>query len=109
MCKRREYRSCIPALASHGVYEGKTTRLDAGEGERWAQGGREERRACRASGFPWWSLWLIWPLFFVLKAAVLSVAGAWSGVLAAIGAPASLLAAMAAVALIVAGLWLVRR
>jgi uncharacterized membrane protein YhaH (DUF805 family) len=98
MCKRREYHRHIPALASDGAYEGRTTRLDAGVAERWAQtSGREERRACRGSGFPWWTLWLIWPLFFVLKAAVATMAGVWSGVLAPFGTAGELPAMVAAV------------
>lgn len=41
------------------VYTGETSRL--------GRDGRAESQQCRWGGFPWWSLWLIWPLVVVLK------------------------------------------
>jgi hypothetical protein len=39
--------------------------------------GNTLRLAAGRGGFPWWTLWLLWPLIGVLKAAVPAV---WSGV-----------------------------
>lgn len=109
MCKRREYSSALPALASGGAYEGKTRPLTASEQEGWVdETGRSERRKT-CGGFPWWTLWLIWPLMAALKSFGPAMAGAGAGLLAAIGGPASLPAALVAVALIVVGLALIRR
>ncbi len=54
MCKaKRELRAASPGRPA----EGETVRLGdwpGGEGQRCAH-------------FPWWTLWLLWPLFWLLK------------------------------------------
>jgi hypothetical protein len=105
MCRRRAYHRAFPSLSSGGAYEGKTVQLDAGAGAEWED--QERRKAC--SGFPWWTLWLIWPLILAVKAFGAALASIGAGVIATIGAPANLLAAVVAVLLIVVGLMLIRR
>jgi len=46
-------------------YTGETRRLD-----HQAHMGSTLRLAAWRGGFPWWTLWLLWPLIGVLKAAV---------------------------------------
>ncbi|MBV9788866.1 MAG: hypothetical protein JOZ51_11865 [Chloroflexi bacterium] len=93
MCKRRT----IQAAAVPQSYEGETIRFDA-------QGDPERRSKPRhhCGGFPWWTLWLIWPLISVLK---------WSvplllGVVANLG---QITLPLIPVLMIVVGLLLLRR
>lgn len=109
MCKRHARRMVPPALASEGAYEGETARLESGELDRmWDGRSRAERRGACRGGFPWWALWLLWPLFFVLKPLAMAARGAMASVAGPV-ALADLPAALLAVALIVAGLLLVLR
>ena len=108
MCKRHIYQAHAPAMAPQGAYEGKTTRLVYGEAalpERYAS---EDRSLKRYRHFPWWSLWLIWPLIALLK----WVAPIYIGVLAALrdtmSTQAQPVAMIVAVLLIVAGIALIR-
>lgn len=68
MCRSRrtEYRPAIEPAA----YDGETRQL-ALESETGSS-------ACRWRGFPWWSLWLLWPLAMLLKALVPVVAGSFA-------------------------------
>jgi hypothetical protein len=46
-----------------GGYEGETTRLSlTGEASR-----ERESAGWHWGGFPWWTLWLIWPAIMVVK------------------------------------------
>jgi hypothetical protein len=101
MCKRHAYRRGTLALATEGAYEGKTVRLGARQTE-WqaASSSGERRRRQRGGGFPWWTLWLLWPLGAALKHAP---------PLATLGAVPSLAAALTAGILLVVGLWLLLR
>jgi hypothetical protein len=100
MCKRHTHAPEV-RLASEGAYEGQTMRLDPHE-QAWGM-----RRANGHSwGFPWWALWLIWPLIGLTKLAaplVSETLAAFTGSLGVLGAQ------FVAVLLIVAGIALLRR
>src|SRR6266542_6681285 len=108
MCKRHTYQVNAPAMVSQGTYEGKTTRLAYGEAALSERYTSEDRSLKRYRHFPWWSLWLIWPLIGLLK----WVAPIYIGVLAALrdtmGTQAQPVAMIVAVLLIVAGIALIR-
>ena len=72
MCKRRT--TAPPGAMVGASYTGATRRLD-----HHAPMGSTLWRAAGRGGVPWWTLWLLWPLFGVLKAAVPVV---WSGIAA---------------------------
>lgn len=50
-------------------YEGQTTRLNT----------ETQNGVCRSAwrGFPWWTLWLIWPLIGLLKGAGSALTTGW--------------------------------
>jgi hypothetical protein len=102
MCKRKRYQVDQPALATEGAYEGQTMRLDP-------RGGSHDRgHSCRqAGGFPWWTLWLIWPLIGLAKWFVPLYVGAIGAGLARLSAAG--LAPFVAIALIALGLVLIGR
>jgi hypothetical protein len=103
MCKRKFHQIDQPAMAVNGAYEGQTVRLDGRSITR------AERRTRWPGGFPWWSLWLIWPLIGLLKWAApiyLTALAALRDTTSTLAEPA---AAIVAVLLIVAGLALIRR
>jgi hypothetical protein len=92
MCKRQTMQT-----ASTQPYEGETIRFDA---EQRALGDSQATLHC--ASFPWWTLWLIWPLIGLLK---------WSmplliGVVASIG---EITVPLIPLLLIVLGLLLLRR
>ena len=70
MCRRQT----IQAAAVTEDYEGETIRFDP-------QRGPEQRSKLRhhCGGFPWWTLWLIWPLIGVLKWSVPLLLGVVAG------------------------------
>jgi hypothetical protein len=72
MCKRRT--TATQLVTARPSYTGATRRLD-----HHAPMGSTLRRTAWRGGFPWWTLWLLWPLFGVLKAAGPVV---WSGLAA---------------------------
>lgn len=93
MCKRRTMQAAVATEP----YEGETIRFDP---QGRLEGSARSRRHC--GGFPWWTLWLIWPLIGLLK---------WSvplllGVVAGLG---QLTVPLIPVLLIVLGLLLLRR
>jgi hypothetical protein len=103
MCKRKHYQIDQPALAAEGAYEGQTMRLDSRGG-----GSQERRHSCRQAGkFPWWTLWLIWPLIGLAKWFVPLYSGAVGAGLARLSAAG--LAPFVAIALIAVGLVLIGR
>lgn len=96
MCKRHTHheQNVYADTTTPTVYDGDTVRLSDQ---------RPTRRHC-GGGFPWWTLWLIWPaigLFKLIAANAVSVVGSVSSVTA--------LQIIAAVLLIVAGVVLLRR
>jgi hypothetical protein len=109
MCKRHTYQANAPAMASQGAYEGKTTRLAYGEIASVEGYAPNDRPIKRYGHFPWWSLWLIWPLIGLLKWAVPIYIGALAALRDSISTQAQPVAMIAAVLLIVAGLMLIRR
>jgi hypothetical protein len=105
MCQRKTYRMDMPAMAMEGAYEGQTVRLDPRDVTRAER--RARRTGARYGGFPWWTLWLIWPLLVLGKWFVSLYIGAAAVLFAqfsAIGA-----APIIAIALIVVGLVLIGR
>jgi hypothetical protein len=105
MCKRTTYQVDGSMMATEGAYEGQTVRLDARDStrtERYAQ-----RAAGRHGSFPWWTLWMIWPLLALAKWFVPLYAGAVAAVFAGISAFGA--APIVAIALIIVGLLLIRR
>jgi hypothetical protein len=100
MCKRYTYTP-EAQLASEGAYEGQTMRLDRRQDE-WGV----RRAAGHYWRFPWWTLWLIWPLILLLKWTVplaLSVISTAAGALNGLSAP------IVALVLIAVGIALLRR
>jgi hypothetical protein len=96
MCKQKIAQ---PAGEIGEAYEGQTTRLVA------------PQRACSwgHGSFPWWTLWLIWPVVMLIKsigtqaAGTLTTAWAWLG---SVAVPANVLIIAG---LIVLGAVLLRR
>ena len=70
--------------------------------------GCDDRRIKRYGHFPWWSLWLIWPLIGLLKWVVPIYIGALAALRDSVSTPAQPVAMIAAALLIVAGLMLIR-
>jgi hypothetical protein len=105
MCKRKSYLSDQPKLATEGAYEGQTVRLDSRDGVAHE---RRQRHSCGGhGGFPWWTLWLIWPLIGLAKWFVPLYLGAFTAAMAQLSAAG--IAPFVALALIVIGLVLVGR
>ncbi len=70
MCKRHFHTVETRIAVAEGAYEGETVRLDT------QREGQEARRETGRHGhFPWWTLWLIWPLFLLAKWIVVTLAG----------------------------------
>lgn len=93
MCGKRY----VQAQPADGSAEGATIRLNAIPAERASH--------CR-SGFPWWALWTIWPLMFLMKGAtfLLTPLVAWlSQPLTLTLTPLPLLLIGAGVALLIVG------
>jgi hypothetical protein len=102
MCRRKLYQTDMPVMASEGRYEGQTIRLNAR-----ATGDSESGSANHRASFPWWVLWLIWPLIGLVKWFVPLYASAATLVFAQLGAAGA--APFVAIVLIVAGLVLIGR
>jgi hypothetical protein len=105
MCKRRyDHGKRHTAIsATMHAYEGNTVRLNDQSAEP-AQ--TRVRRHC--GGFPWWTLWLIWPALGALRFSITHVAAA----VAAIANPLLIIQVIGAIALIAAGvalLWIEKR
>ena len=80
MCGQKKATSAAGGVEQ--AYEGQTTRLEQAT----------RQHACRA--FPWWTLWLIWPLVAVLKTIGASIGLGWSA-LGGVLLPANVLLAIA--------------
>ena len=96
MCKRREHMPTAQLAADHG-YEGRTLRLGSAPDLPTV-------RRCRH--FPWWTLWLLWPVLASLKWLVplwLGAAATLAGALSTSGG------VIVAAVLIAVGLLLIRR
>jgi hypothetical protein len=101
MCRRKSYRIDSSTLAAEGAYEGQTMRLDQRDIAN------VERRVNWRRGFPWWMLWLIWPLIGLTKWFVPLYVGAVTAVFTQLSAAG--VAPFVAFALIVVGLVLISR
>ncbi len=102
MCKPRTQSSEPHRSTEERAYEGETVRLDPNQAPAMGR-----TMQWRRGGFPWWSLWLIWPLFGLIKWLVVAAAGLVTNVAGALPEPA--LFTLWPVALIVIGLVLLRR
>lgn len=96
MCGKK--RAVVPASTPGEAYEGQTQRLHA-------EGAPYTKQRCSHHGFPWWTLWLIWPLIALVKHAGAAMFGGWA-LLGSVLIPANVLLA---VVLIVAGAALLLR
>ena len=104
MYTHKTHRTDMPALAAEGAYEGRTMRLDP----RDLDAGKRPRKRCgRPGGFPWWALWLIWPLIGLAKWFIPLYLGAAAALLAPLSAAGA--APFVAAALILVGLILILR
>lgn len=92
MCKRRTMQA-----AATEPYEGQTIRFDPQHDPE-----RHYKSRHHCGGFPWWTLWLIWPLIGLLK---------WSAplLLGAVAGLGQLTLPLIPVLMIVLGLLLLRR
>ena len=72
MCKRHTPVMERAPETHAGPYEGETVRLGAHDAT-WT----EHRRRWHA--FPWWTLWMIWPLIGLVKVLVAALATAFDG------------------------------
>ena len=102
MCKRTYRHEQIAPVAA-GAYQGQTIRMSGSDGPG------SERRHNWARGFPWWALWLIWPLIGVLKWAAPMSASALAALRDNVGAFERPATALVALAMIIIGLALIRR
>lgn len=93
MCKRRT----MQPVAATQPYEGETIRFDS---QRVSE--REAGSSHHCGGFPWWTLWLIWPLIGLLKWSVPLLLGV-------VGSLGQITVPLIPVVLIVLGLILLRR
>ena len=104
MCKPRKARMEVATATPQGAYEGETIRLDRRQADANASPEWRHRGA-----FPWWTLWLIWPLISLAKWVVPAILG---GVAAAAGALSEVVASgimFWPVLLIVIGVVLLRK
>ena len=105
MCNPKRSLFDRPMMVTEGGYEGQTVRLDrrdsvAPERRQWHGCGQH-------GGFPWWTLWLIWPLIGLVKWFVPLYLGAITAGLTQLSAVG--VAPFVAIALIVIGLVLIGR
>jgi hypothetical protein len=100
MCRRHVYTS-EAQLAGEGAYEGQTIRLDLHEREYGTR-----RSSGQGQRFPWWALWLIWPLMELVKWGTPLALGAFATVAGSLG---TLGAPIVALLLIAAGITLLCR
>ncbi|HEU5102735.1 MAG TPA: hypothetical protein VFU22_27125 [Roseiflexaceae bacterium] len=104
MCKRKTHRIDMPMLAAEGAYEGRTVRLN----HRDDMPARRSDRGCAWHvRFPWWTLWLIWPLIGLAKWFVPLYIGVVTAALTELRATGA--APIVASILILAGLVLIAR
>jgi hypothetical protein len=105
MSKHKRYRIDRAMMATEGGYEGQTIRLDSRDAISHER--RDQHGCGRHGGFPWWTLWLIWPLIGLLKWFVPLYLGALTAVFAQLSMAG--VAPFVAIALIVIGLILIGR
>ena len=105
MCKRKRYMLDQPMMATEGGYEGQTVRLDPRDVVSHER--RDQHAYGRHGGFPWWTLWLIWPLIGLVKWFVPLYLGAITGGIGQLSAAG--VAPFVALALIIIGLVLIGR
>lgn len=82
----------------NGAYEGQTIQLNAEQAVATVHHTR------RCSAFPWWTLWLIWPLFGGIKAVTAALP---STLLALTGLWQQIGLSVLAIVLIATGVWLI--
>lgn len=101
MCKfsRRD-----PSLRERRAYVGDTVRLDGEQALAGLEHGAE-RRKC----FPWWTLWLLWPLLMLVKGLVVAGAATAATLAELLRQPIILEVSLLPILLIVIGLFLLLR
>lgn len=99
-------RSEIP----EGSYEGDTVRLSTHQQDQGLHPLRSvHRKHDHHNGFPWWTLWLIWPLFGVVKEIVTAFGASIAAVVNALPTHTFSVSAIIPILLIVVGVLLLRR
>jgi hypothetical protein len=100
MCgpKRRTADAAGAETRSDESYEGATIRLGS------EQALIRPTKSCgwHGGGFPWWTIWLIWPLMGLIKTSA-------PAIITGVTAVAQLSVPLLPLLLIVIGLWLLRR
>ena len=89
---------------AEGPYEGKTVRLDAQQATEV-----KRHKVAHCGMFPWWTLWLIWPLIGLFKWLVPAILAGIAAVAGALSELPLLAAGPWPILLIVVGIMLLRR
>ena len=103
MCRRHIKATEMRTATAEGPYEGETVRLGTQHDGQAAQG------IARHGHFPWWSLWLIWPLFGLVKWLVPALRAGIAAVAGTLSELPLLAAGPWPILLIVVGIMLLRR
>lgn len=90
-------------LEYNGAYEGETVHL----GSRQSNAAMHPARG-RCGSFPWWTLWLIWPLIGLVKALIFVLPGLLVAMTGLAQEFATFGMSLLAIGLIIVGVWLIR-
>lgn len=113
MCRRHTIRTHTAAhrhsyerprtLEYDGAYEGETVHL---VGQRSDAAVHPARGRC--GSFPWWTLWLIWPLIGLIKGVAFVLPGVLVALSGLVRDMATVGMSLLAIGLIIVGAWLIR-
>ncbi len=104
MCRRHHRQDERRTETQEQPYEGETRRLDP-QGAEVAMG----RSFGRGGHFPWWVLWFIWPLAFLVKGMVVTIATAVTALGTGLAAGTVSIPPFLAVLLIIGGILLLKQ
>jgi hypothetical protein len=104
MCRQHHRQEERRTETQEQAYEGATRRLDP-QGAEVAMG----RSFGRGSHFPWWVLWFIWPLGFLVKGMIVAIAGAVTALATAVASGNVSIPHFLPLLLIVVGIMLLKR